>query len=109
MTRQPWDDVFDRVRVQKLPNRVYPFRPIAAELDLAEAALGCRLPASYRAFAERFGLWGELDEFGARLCPLSAEQCEYFNVISNTRYWRDAYSGIKQSSATLPTQTLPPS
>jgi hypothetical protein len=56
MARQPWDDVFDRVRVEKSPKWVYPFRPTSADLDAVEAAMGCRLPASYRAFAERFGL-----------------------------------------------------
>jgi hypothetical protein len=66
MTRQPWDDVFDRVLVYKSPEYVYLFRPTAADLDATEAALGCRLPASYRAFTERFGLgevagWASLE------------------------------------------------
>ena len=39
MTRQPWDDVSDRVRVVKSAEYVYPFRPTAAEVDAAEAAL----------------------------------------------------------------------
>jgi hypothetical protein len=96
VTRQPWDDTFDRVRVEKSPEYVYPFRPTAADLDAAEAQLGCRLPASYRAFAMRFGPWGDLDET-LRLLPLRLDGkprgvSPAITVIARSRFWRDTFS-----------------
>ncbi len=55
---QPWDGVFDRLRVLWYPDKVYAPRTTAAELDAVEAELGFRFPLSYRAFAERFGRAG---------------------------------------------------
>jgi hypothetical protein len=98
LTRQPWDDVFDRVRVEKSPDHVYPFRPTDADLDAAEAELGCRLPASYRAFALRFGLWGELGGH-VRLLPFVVDRrrmgylvAEAITVVSHSRAWRDSFA-----------------
>jgi hypothetical protein len=52
---QPWDAVFDQVRVRRDPE--YFDRGPATEDDLntAESQLGVSLPASYRAFMTRFG------------------------------------------------------
>jgi hypothetical protein len=98
MARQPWDDTYDRVRVSKSPDHVYPCRPTDADLDAAEAALGCRLPASYRAFARRFGPWGELDG-NVRLLPFTVDRrrmgyqvAEAITVLSRSRTWRDTFA-----------------
>jgi hypothetical protein len=56
----PWDAVFRRIRGVYRPDWVYPHRTTAADLDAAEKELDFRFPASYRAFAERFGLGGDL-------------------------------------------------
>jgi hypothetical protein len=56
----PWDETFGRIRAVYRPECVYPPLTTAAELDAVEKELGVRLPASYRAFAECFGLGGEL-------------------------------------------------
>ncbi|MBY0232963.1 MAG: SMI1/KNR4 family protein [Gemmataceae bacterium] len=57
---KPWEAAFRRIRAVWWPDRVYPPKPTPTDLDAAEAELGFRLPASYRAFAEEFGLGGEL-------------------------------------------------
>jgi hypothetical protein len=58
--RKPWENAFRQVRGVNWPDRIYPPRTTIADLDAAEAELGVRLPASYRAFAEAFGLGGWL-------------------------------------------------
>lgn len=60
---QPWDAVFDRVWVMYRIGWVYPQLTTDADLDRVEATLGVQLPASYRAFATRFGLGGELMDY----------------------------------------------
>ena len=58
---QPWDAVFDRIRCVWYPGKAYQPKTTAAELDAVETELGFKFPLSYRAFAERFGLGGELE------------------------------------------------
>jgi hypothetical protein len=57
---KPWDETFGRIRALYWPECVYPPRTTIVELDAVEKELGVRLPASYRAFAGRFGLGGAL-------------------------------------------------
>ncbi|WP_171474647.1 SMI1/KNR4 family protein [Frigoriglobus tundricola] len=65
---QPWDAVFDRIRVSRNPAWVCV--PLATETDLyaIESQLESRLPQSYREFMKRFGpgelmSWIQLDQF----------------------------------------------
>src|SRR5262245_1160982 len=55
---RPWEPMFRRIRCVYRSEWLYPPKPTAADLDAAEARLGCKFPASYRAFAEEFGLGG---------------------------------------------------
>jgi hypothetical protein len=89
--RQPWDEVFDRVRVWKSADYIYPFRPTAAELDAVEVELGYRLPASYRIFVQRFGVPGELDGW-VRLNKVAGEIEELDHVVGATREWRRQFA-----------------
>jgi hypothetical protein len=54
---QPWDAVFDQVRVIRRPDFVYQHSAQVVEslLDAAQKELGSRFPESYRAFLLRFG------------------------------------------------------
>src|SRR5262245_27566547 len=53
--REPWETVFDRVRVIRDPGSVYRPPVLDGDLDRVEVALGSRLPHSYREFMKRFG------------------------------------------------------
>src|SRR5687767_5027348 len=68
---QPWDALFDRVRVIYDADRKYPPTP-GAEFDVVEAQLGFRFPLSYRAFATHFGLGGRLRHYPIELYLLHA-------------------------------------
>jgi hypothetical protein len=57
-TSDPWDRLFARVRCVYRADLVYPPLPTDDHLDALELSLGVALPASYRAFALRFGLGG---------------------------------------------------
>jgi hypothetical protein len=57
---KPWEPTFRRIQVISRADWFYPPRPTAADLAAAEALLACRFPASYRAFAEEFGLGGKM-------------------------------------------------
>lgn len=54
--------IFERIRIRRSPELVYPPRITDAELDKLEAQLGSRLPHSYRVFMKRFGP-GELQNW----------------------------------------------
>jgi hypothetical protein len=61
--QQPWDAVFERIRVRSNPGDLYVRLPTDAELDALESEIGSRLPGSYRVFMKRFGpgeLYGEI-------------------------------------------------
>lgn len=88
----PWDEIFSRVRVSKNWKWVYPPRPSAADLDEAQRLLGCPLPASYRAFVDRFGLRGELAGW-FRPDPLTGKPDDFFTVVGRTRWWREQFAG----------------
>lgn len=90
-TGDPWDEIFSRVRVYKDCGCIYPPRPPTADLDEAERLLSCKLPASYRAFAERFGLSGELAGW-FRPDPLTGRDGDFFTVIERTRTWREEFA-----------------
>ena len=100
------DAVFDRVRVVRAPDEVYITTP-ATELDAAEAALGLPLPASYRAFATRFGLGGEF--WGLyRLPPLfyESKKLQPYSVINWTRWMQDNIVGAFDFEMSLPLKQL---
>jgi hypothetical protein len=89
--KQPWEPVFRRIEAIYLADRLYPPRPTAADLDAVEAVLGFQFPASYRAFAQEFGLDGELHL--PQLLPLSSRPGEdrgvrRASVIDATQYYR---------------------
>jgi hypothetical protein len=103
---QPWDAVFDRVRASRAPEDVWPSVP-ETELDAAEAALGLPLPASYRAFAMRFSMGGEL--WGLfRLNDLFAERKKEqdYTVINWTRWMQDNIVDDYGAHMSLPQEQL---
>jgi hypothetical protein len=65
---QPWGAVFGRIRCVWQPDKLYPPKTTAAELDALESELNFRFPLSYRAFAEQFGLGGNLQVFPYCIC-----------------------------------------
>jgi len=87
----PWDEIFSRVQVHKRWKYLYPFRPNAADLDAVEKLVGHRLPASYRAFVEQFGLGGELAGW-FRPDPLTNKTNDFFTVVGRTRTWREEFA-----------------
>jgi hypothetical protein len=58
------------VRALYWPQHRYPPKPTAADLDTVENGLGFKFPASYRAFAQEFGLDGELHGGLPHVLPL---------------------------------------
>lgn len=94
----PWDEVFSRVRVSKHWKWVYPPRPTVADLDEAERLIECRLPASYRAFVERFGLGGEVAGW-FRPDPLAGEPDDFFTVVGRTSEWRKWFTDDQRDDA----------
>lgn len=85
-------DRFDWIRlVRRRGGAITPLET-ETELDAAEQLLGSPLPASYRAFALRFGLGGWLHELPElfRLLPAPGmrEQSWADSVIAATQFWR---------------------
>jgi hypothetical protein len=85
---------FDWIRGIYYRDRKYPPRTTAADLDAAEKELNVRFPASYRAFAQRFGLGGKLHTlptlFPLATFPDREESYWWFSVIDATRFHRSA-------------------
>ena len=83
---------FDWIRPVRRPGESYPPPELEAELNAAEKALGSRLPASYRAFARRFGLGGKLHTLPElfRLMPIPGKREPHWSdsVIDAPGYWR---------------------
>ena len=65
-----WESAFRRVKALHWPQFIYPPRTTASDLDAVEQDLDFRFPASYRAFAEEFGLGGTLGCSLPRILPL---------------------------------------
>jgi hypothetical protein len=78
----PWDSVFDRVKVVREPNEVPAPLPTDEQVAVVEKELGHRLPSSYRAFAQRFGLHGEC--VGVYLLPLSNPKTPTKTLVQHT-------------------------
>ncbi|MCI0700165.1 MAG: SMI1/KNR4 family protein [Planctomycetia bacterium] len=100
------DEVFDRVRASRAPEDVWPSVP-EAELDAAEAALGVPLPASYRAFAMRFGLGGEF--WGLYRLPAlfnQSKKLQPYGVINWTRWMQDNIVDEFGTNMSLPQKQL---
>jgi hypothetical protein len=102
---QPWDAVFDRVRVIHFADRNRALKTTTAELDATEAELGFLFPLSYRAFAERFGLGGGLRHNPIELHPLTAPESSEpafrrQSVMENTRAmrsrWREYFEELEK-------------
>ena len=89
--RRP-DGVFDRIRGVWHPDKVYSPKTTAAELDALEAELDFRFPHSYRAFAERFGLGGDLEVFpygiGTQILPISSHPPKHHYGLSIAEWTR---------------------
>jgi SMI1 / KNR4 family (SUKH-1) len=83
---------FDWIRPVRRRGETYPPPEMEAELDAAERLLGARLPASYRAFARRFGLGGRLHTLPElfRLMPIPGKREPHWSdsVIDAARFWR---------------------
>jgi hypothetical protein len=104
-SRQPWDDVFDRVRVYRNPDEVCA-RPVTdSDLDRAESELKVRLPASYRAFAIRFRLPGEVMAY-LRLDPLFVRHRTDSSVLSMTRWMREDIAAEQGAEEYCPLERL---
>lgn len=112
--KQPWDAVFDRVRVDGNPTDKYARRQTKAELDHVEATIGSRLPQSYRVFMTRFGpgeLYGEVQFYSVtpiekgetsiaertlemrEVCKQPLHRTEKSDWLSSLVYFADSYSG----------------
>jgi SMI1/KNR4 family protein SUKH-1 len=90
--KNPWDPVFRRIRAIYHSERCYPPKTTVADLDAAERELRFNFSASYRDFAEQFGLGGELHTL-PKLLPLTqpswAKRGEWFHsVVEATRFFR---------------------
>jgi SMI1 / KNR4 family (SUKH-1) len=85
-------DRFNWVRSIHRLGESYPAPETAAEFDAAERLLGSPLPASYRAFALRFGLGGKLhllpELFLLMPPPERTERWWWDSVIDAARFWR---------------------
>jgi hypothetical protein len=102
---QPWDAVFDRVRVIRSPDEVCARLVTDSDLDSAEAELGVRLPASYRAFAIRFGLPGAVMEY-LRLDPVVGRKRTGSTVLTMTRWMREDIAAEDGADAYCPLERL---
>jgi hypothetical protein len=107
--KQPWDELFATVQVSRLGQSIYPPKPTATELDAAEAELGCRLPAGYRAFAERCGLHGRLVNW-LTLAPVDRPPRTRLETVPQmTRRLRKKYAeatGLEPDAADLVTRLV---
>lgn len=83
---------FDWIRPVRRPGEAGPPPDTDADLDAAERQLGTRLPASYRAFARRFGLGGRLHTLPElfRLLPIPGKRKPHWSdsIIDAARFWR---------------------
>jgi hypothetical protein len=80
---KPWESAFRRIRGVYRPQDTYPPKPTTADFDFAEKELNFRFPASYRAFAEEFGLGGELFPM-VRVLPLTRPTWKNLSNWSNS-------------------------
>ncbi|MES2460870.1 MAG: SMI1/KNR4 family protein [Armatimonadota bacterium] len=83
---------FEWIRPITRRGESYPPPETEAELDVAQGLLGSSLPASYRAFARRFGLGGRLHTLPElfRLMPISGKREPHWSdsVVDAARFWR---------------------
>ncbi|MBP3959699.1 SMI1/KNR4 family protein [Gemmata sp. G18] len=86
-TEKPWESAFRRVRAIYSPEYRYPPRETVAELDAAEEKLSFKFPVSYRAFAQEFGLDGELHGGLPNVLPLTLRESE-----TEDEWWRSVVS-----------------
>lgn len=89
---QPWDAAFQRVRAIYWPQFNYPPKPTAVDLDAVEKELNFQFPLSYRAFAEEYGLGGELhgglpNVLSLTQPPWTRETDWYRSVVGATNFW----------------------
>jgi hypothetical protein len=90
--QKPWDATFGRVQGVYWPQFNYSPRPTAVRLDAIEKELEIQFPASYRAFAEQFGLDGSIRD-RVRILPLTCPTVapgpiSTDSVLNKTRYYR---------------------
>jgi hypothetical protein len=86
---QPWDVVFDQVRVCRNPGFVYQSPSTEAELNEVELQLGSPLPADYRAFMTRFGS-GRLMDWIDLYSPTPVQEPD-FGLVVPTLHNRQAW------------------
>jgi hypothetical protein len=84
---QPWDAVFDGLRVVRSGSSVCAPPATDAELDAVESQLGSRLPQSYRQFMKRFGS-GELLNW-VWLKGIDPSQKGFLDISRHTRRIRE--------------------
>ena len=97
---------FDWIRPVRRRGESYPPPEMEAELNAAEKALGSPLPASYRAFARRFGLGGRLHTLPElfRLMPIPGKREPHWSdsVIDAPGYWRSPAAVDGRAAGGLP-------
>ena len=104
---QPWDAVFDRIKVQRKkrhPGYVCPAPITDAALNELESQLDCRLPESYRAFMKRFGP-GEVAN-RIDLPPLGVRDEGSHTLLARTRSFRDFFLRNRAGSSPRSTAWL---
>jgi hypothetical protein len=94
---QPWDAVFDHIRVVRPDSWVCAPPATDAELDAAQSQLGSQLPHSYRQFMKRFGP-GELLSW-VRIEPITPSRRGGLDIVSQTRGMREF---VEKSKGTFP-------
>jgi hypothetical protein len=93
----PWERLYDEIRVVRQMDRVYVPPVPDADLDHVEAQLEFRLPHSYRAFMKRFGP-GRL--LGFWLFPVtSLKTSSKGTLIDVTRHFREALARYPEENA----------
>jgi SMI1 / KNR4 family (SUKH-1) len=101
---------FDWIRPVRPRGKTSPPAETDADLDAAEKLLGSPLPASYRAFARRFGLGGKLHTLPElfRLMPIRGKRKPHWSdsVIDAARFWRSPAAVADQLPADFLRQAI---
>lgn len=103
------DSLSNLISVVHGPDQSYPVPDSDTELDAAEQMFGAPLPASYRAFARRYGLGGKLHSLPElfRLLPIAGKRKPHWSdsIIEATRFWRSP--SVIESEDDIPRDFLP--
>jgi hypothetical protein len=106
--QKPWEAMFCRIEAIYRSEWLYPPKPSAADLDAVGAELGINFPASYRAFAQEFGLGGTLHVLPDVLPLTSPTRAGDGDVWSSVREATRFLRGFLREHPEYPENTGPP-